>query len=367
MKFLFFFLLIAVFANANDGVYYGSGNHLIPIVETEISITKEILTIRKVNNRLIEVEVYYEFFNPKASKKITVGFEALSPYGDVNQMPKKGKHPYMHDFTVILNESPLSYQVAYVHDSLYVKNGKITSDKLNHIEKQLQESFEADFFYVYYFQADFKKGKNVIRHKYTYDVSNSVMHNFNFEYVLTAANRWKNGRIGDFTLILDLGEFESFNLRKSFFKNISDWQVEGRVKTQDILKDEERLIDYDALLFHSEKGKLIFHKQNFRPEGELYIYSDNFIASDGEYFDPENDRLPYSIHQQERLPAARDEKGLKILRNLPFARRGYVFDSPELQEYFEKHTDWYQADPAYKPELGSLTLVEREWVMRLNK
>jgi len=87
---------------ANDGAFFAKGNQLIPINETDITVKKEILTLKKIRNQFIEVTVYYEFFNPKEDKKITVGFEAFSPNGDVDGAPKNGKHPYMRDFTVEL-------------------------------------------------------------------------------------------------------------------------------------------------------------------------------------------------------------------------------------------------------------------------
>ena len=37
--------LLVMAAHANDGVYYVSGNQLVPLVETDIAITKEVLTI----------------------------------------------------------------------------------------------------------------------------------------------------------------------------------------------------------------------------------------------------------------------------------------------------------------------------------
>ena len=72
-------LLTTHHLHANDGAYYASGNHLIPISETDIAVKKEILTLKKIRNQYIEVTVYYEFFNPKAEKTITVGFEAFAP------------------------------------------------------------------------------------------------------------------------------------------------------------------------------------------------------------------------------------------------------------------------------------------------
>jgi hypothetical protein len=76
MKKIFAFasLLISLITNANDGSFCASGNQLIPIFETAISVKKEILTLKKIHDKYIEVTVYYEFFNPKEDKNITVGF-----------------------------------------------------------------------------------------------------------------------------------------------------------------------------------------------------------------------------------------------------------------------------------------------------
>ena len=62
-----FSCLSAFFATANDGVFYASGNQLIPITETDISVKKEVLTLNRVGDHL-EVTVYYEFFNPVGEK-----------------------------------------------------------------------------------------------------------------------------------------------------------------------------------------------------------------------------------------------------------------------------------------------------------
>ena len=66
MKKAFILLLMLIpfiGAKANDGVYYTSGNQLIPITETEISVQKEVLDITR-QDQMIHVHVYYEFFNP---------------------------------------------------------------------------------------------------------------------------------------------------------------------------------------------------------------------------------------------------------------------------------------------------------------
>ena len=74
LSFIVCLVSVAV-AYANDGAFYAEGNHLISIVETDIRVQKEVLTLNRVDDR-IEVTVYYEFFNPVGEKEVLVGFEA---------------------------------------------------------------------------------------------------------------------------------------------------------------------------------------------------------------------------------------------------------------------------------------------------
>lgn len=61
-------LMQICFLQANDGSFYARGEHLIPMQETEISLKKEILDIKKVGN-VIYVSVYYVFFQLVTEKK----------------------------------------------------------------------------------------------------------------------------------------------------------------------------------------------------------------------------------------------------------------------------------------------------------
>ena len=357
--FLFSNLLLA-----NDGAYYATGNQLIPIFETDVSVKKEILTIKKVNNRQIEVTVYYEFFNPKDAKKITVGFEAFAPGGDVDGAPVKGKHPYMRDFTVQLNNVNVPYKVAYVSDSLYAKSGKVKSIDLKKFKGSI-EGNDIDFYYVYHFEAIFKKGLNIIQHTYTFDLSSGIDINYNFEYILTAANRWGNNQIDDFTLIIDMGEFESFTIDKNFFKSADEWTIDGVGKMENFIGEPESLEPNDGVKFHIKNGKAIFKKKNFRPAGEIYIYTLNHYSP---IYDDGFGYFPFSYNQpawQIDNPLLEDENPTaeqrKILKNVPFARRGYVFKSADLQQFFEG-IDWYMPDPTYVPIVGNLTEGEKKWV-----
>ena len=71
--------------------------------------------------------------------------------------------------------------------------------------------------------------KNVrnIKHSYCYEASTSVANYYSFRYNLTPAIRWANRQIDDFTLILDIGDFEYFNLNKTFYNDKNDWIING--------------------------------------------------------------------------------------------------------------------------------------------
>jgi hypothetical protein len=353
-----FFTVCSIKSFANDGSFYASGNQLIPVFETDVAIKKEILTLKKIRNQFIEVTVYYEFFNPKEEKEITVGFEAFSPFGDVNGKPRNGLHPYMNDFTVQLNGEMLKYNVAYVTDSTYAKNGIIKSKKLADVISGIEDENAVDFFYVYYFKAKFKKGLNIIKHTYNYDLSSSVMSYYDFEYVLTAANRWGNKQIDDFTLVLDMGEFESFNINKDFFKERNDWLINGIGKCEEMKGIKNTEHSKDAVRFHIQKGNLIFHKTNFHPTGELFVY-----ASSGYGDEQPADRIPFSYYRQNEIQEPKTELEKKILKNLPFARRGYIFQSVELKSFFEKQ-DWYIPNPNYEPNADMLSEIEKQWIAK---
>lgn len=356
--FIFFFLLSAeVFAN--DGAFYAEGNHLIPIQETSIAVSKEILSIKKVDDKLIAVTVYYEFYNPGPEKTIIVGFEAGRPMGDVDGTPRKGQHPYIYDFTVQMNGDFLKYDIAYIHDSLQVQNGVVKSMKLDQALKSIDNENIIDFGYVYHFKARFKPGLNIVRHTYTYKVSNSVEIVYDVQYVLTAAKRWGNKQIDDFTLILDMGDFETFNLHKTFFSGIKDWTLLGVGKVSDTTYGLAGGAKEKVLRFHIRKGSAIFHQRNFRPMGEIQLYSENMMSSpqDSSY-------LPFSVNSYDfGFDDTRDEGRRKIYRNLPFARRGYIFQSADLQAFFSK-MDWYMPDPNYQPDMEMLDEREKKWISK---
>ena len=55
---------------ANGCFFYASGGQLIPGIETEISVKKEILTLKRTGSFRLSVDVYYEFYNPTSYSRL---------------------------------------------------------------------------------------------------------------------------------------------------------------------------------------------------------------------------------------------------------------------------------------------------------
>lgn len=260
---------------ANDGAFYMSGNQLIPIEETQIKVAKEVLAIKKTKSGHLRVTVDYIFDNPADSKELLVGFEAMSPSGDVEGAPKNGQHPYMDDFQVLMNGVPLQHQVAIVDSENYYAGQKIKGISEETATSGDFDTNAPEFDYVYYFDAVFEEGLNLIRHKYEFKLSGSVDAIFSFEYVLTAANRWAGQQIEDFTLIIDLGEDMDFNIARTFFSGFEGW-----IGAEELLDGNSLLYSNDGSIpmrVLTKDAPVIFKKRNFKPSGELRIWAPRLL------------------------------------------------------------------------------------------
>ncbi|HEY1202440.1 MAG TPA: hypothetical protein VGE79_15730, partial [Niastella sp.] len=294
---------------SNDGAFRTAGNQLIPMYETDISVKKEILTINRTGSLKAAITVYYEFFNPTSNKELEVGFEAVSPSGDVNMRPVNGQHPYITKFTVNMNDVAIPFKVAIVSDSLYYRNGKYKSKTIAQALKEVDEYDLVDFFYVYHFKALFKPGLNIIKHTYTVDLSNSIAENYALQYILTAAGRWANRQIDDFSLQINMGELQDVFIRNTFFSNVSEWQLPEKAKAIQLKKNNTDEGITDTAEFFVRKGMLTFQKQNFKPIGELYIesyktlfyYRSQDENMNDDYFNYRFDLLPFSIEDQDGI------------------------------------------------------------------
>lgn len=351
--FVLFVLFLPLKGYSNDGSFTTSGNHLIPILESDVRVQKEVLTLRKNSEGYIEVDVYYEFFNPKGNKSILVGFEAATPSGDVDGRPVNGMHPYIKDFTVKMNDVSLPFKVACYDDTFKIQSDEIVGLSQDKILAYSENENEVGYGYVYYFKANFKKGLNVVKHTYRYKMSNSVYELYSFDYVLSAAKRWGNKQIDDFTLIIEPGEFETLHVGTYLFKDCDDWQLTGKGKC--LNKGSEDSFQY-SITFYIQNGSVVFHKKNFIPDYELNVFSEFYVYGQTAH------TLTYTQVQGPTNIEANSELERRVIRNWPFARRGYVFKDEDLNAFYRAF-DWYMPDPNYVATMESLSEEEKQWVL----
>lgn len=345
-------MLITLPSFANDGSYrQGSGNHLIPVNETDISLKKEILTIKRGEYKF-NVSVYYELFNPGEEKEIIVGFEADNSSYPGSVYPNKGEHPYISSFKINVNDKDLKYKMSYLlnNESLSAEKKAIS---LPNLKKYIKKDIEsASFTYIYSFKVVFKKGINIIKHNYEFSVYSDLGAHYLFDYKLTPATRWANKQIDDFTLKLDLGNYEGIkiSLLNDDTKKYWSFSGSGHYGRTDNSQNENQ---YEDVFI--EHGELVFHKENFIPSDELSFSCPQFfnVPDDGEN-DGEN--LPYSLSASKSTNEASNSDGKfepfqnDVIKNLQLARDGYVFPDKRLYNYFMKFTNWYRPNPAYQPK-----------------
>lgn len=375
------FCILALFSSlsafANDGAFMARGNQLIPIKESNISVSKEVLYIQKVDDK-INVSVRYEFFNPGNEKTILMGFEAPAP--SENGMPAEivheqiyKSHPCIHNFNVTVNDEWLEYKVAHVSNDLFinrqeeyepVKYGSTIPDmSFNAFQTKYKENEEMDvpFTYVYSFEAKFKKGANLVCHNYSFDLSHSVENFFWFDYILSAANRWAGGKIGSFTLLIDMGDVKDFSIMKGFFSSPSEWSFDGKMTAQ----PSDALYSADWMNVTLNSGMMTFHKDNFRPMKELNICRFR-PTSPGGYEDMEYGYLSDIEMDLGTLLGCTKEE-LRMMRNAIFAHHGFVFKSADLKEHFEKE-DWYKPNPSFsEKEFNKIEKKNLELIKKVEK
>lgn len=376
---LFLLLLLlathGVNALANDGVYTGSGSSLMPSHESQISIRKELLTIKRVGMS-VHVNVLYEMFNPGREKTATVGFEGSAPIGDVTNAPVKGEHPFIRDFTAVVNGQDVNHEMSYLS---HIESAKDDTARkrytLQEVEDAVANEEDGPFVdYVYTFTARFVPGVNTISHSYVHELSHGAGLGYGYSYILTAANRWANKQIDDFTLILDMGPLERFYVDKKFFSGSTGWKIigKGSLKQRPSVDVNEDRNQPGKLWITIESGFVEFRAENFHPKGELEITRPSY---EGQRFDFSEitdecngieEMLMYSLSDEPGLKGLDlTEKQIQIYEALPYARRGMVFTKAFIQRYYERCTDWYVRNTRYKPKQQDLLPEERAWLMRV--
>lgn len=337
---------------ANDCLYTVSGNHLTPLCDTDISVSKEILTISLHDDGFAYVEVYYELLNKGEEKNQIVGFEAQPLEYDQSAFTPETGNPFIKDFTVVMNNSKIPYTINITKGKDFDSNDEIVMD----------------YSYVYAFDARFKHGKNIVQHKYRYQTSECLFQAFDIAYKLTPATRWANGKIDDFTLII-----KADNTAKHFFIPDSvfcgaDFVVnngEGKIRKAQT-KDYGNITEVTI-----RNGSVCWKKADFCPCGELSILSADILFPDihsksyvlGSFYD----RSEAFFHSLLSLKLDESKQIDEVIaRNLPYASRGYVFKNLRLKRFFESQW-WYMPDPNYVSTTTDFTPYEKDMLKMLKE
>jgi len=365
--------MMTVAALANDGVFFVNGNQLVPLQENSISIEKEVLTISIGNDGYASIDVDYVLNNRGAAKTVVMGFEACAPYNDEAKINREGKHPYIDHFTVTMNGQQLDYRNAIVASAdgqgsdfkpLDLNQWKTTEgmdfEQSNNLYDVKADSI-VQFAYAYYFTANFNKGRNNVHHTYRYRMSYGVGRTFEIPYWLKPAMRWANHQIDDFTLRVKAdGCSKHICMADSLFRAVP-FNIIGENGKCRIIKRPYGEQMVEATL---RNATLEWHARNFRPTDNMLIQSADIIyafeknARLGDFYDANEHYVPsWKAWPDNKFNAW--EK--RILRNLPYASRGYVFKDKKLQAYFNK-TWWYMPDPRVQATSDDFTAREREIV-----
>lgn len=372
-------LVAAATASANDSGYYTNGNTLFPYANTSISVDKEVLTIRLADDRNTYYDVDYTFVN-NSNKSITIlmGFEADPPYPETPALTNSG-HPNMKNFTVNINGENIKYKTC-------VADLVETANKLQPLDITKWKAYEGNtivpvtnkddndegwkhYAYVYYFNATFKPGKNHIRHTFNFENGEGVMETFFTSYKLSPASRWAGGKIRDFTLrITAPNTAKHFVLSTDAAKN-DPKIVTGKAKFRKVSSVDSYEGSPNITRYFQEismrNATLEWHLTNYKPtENELHITSGE-SALYLFYTDAQRERLEktptyfYDRSESYHLWTPGDEKpNPRLIRNLPYAHRGYVFKDATLKKHFSSLW-WYMPDPSYKPSQSDF--LKHEW------
>ena len=352
------FCFLSIFAFANDWEFGSEGEHIIPLKGSNMSIKKEKITLKLIPDGML-VNVKFVFDSPNAENKI-IGF--VTPESgngeeeDETTKPKRKPEPLnIKNFKTVVNGKEVKSNVELL--SKLLSKGVLD----NNIIKEYTEKEKTFYNYVYYFNADFKQGENVVEHSYFYTGSYGVYER-DFEYVVTTISKWKNKTVEDFEIEVIPGKY-FVKLPYTFWKNGKkiDWQIAGKGKMVSIAptnpnSDDSYGIDkYGAVYLNLDNGSVKYKTKNFSPDTDFYMTRiDNIPGFDYEF--PAGKVQGYRFKDGDYMfdtslasllnSDADDLKGLSnlqldILRNYPYAIAGYDFARKDLKDYFSEFI-WYR-------------------------
>ena len=354
------FCFLSIFTFANDWEFGSEGEHIIPLKGSNVSIKKEKITLKLTPDGML-VNVKFTFDSPNAENKI-IGFVT----------PESGNGGYYEEENVIRKPEPLKIKnfKTTVNGKEVKSNVELLSKLLskgvldnNIVTEYVKEEKEKEFYnYVYYFNADFKQGENVVEHSYFYTGSYGVYER-DFEYVVTTISKWKNKTVEDFEIEV-YPENYFVKLPYSFWKDNKkiNWEIVGKGKMLAIAptkkvtdEDATGLEKFGVVYLRLDNGFVKYKTKNFSPTDNFYmVRMDNILGFEYEF--PEGKIQGYKFKDDyftilretvyddysDIVASLKDlkDKDLDIVRNYPYAFAGYDFARKDLKDYFSQFV-WY--------------------------
>ena len=354
------FCFLSIFTFANDWEFGSEGEHIIPLKGSNVSIKKEKITLKLTPDGML-VNVKFTFDSPNAENKI-IGFVT----------PESGNGGYYEEENVIRKPEPLKIKnfKTTVNGKEVKSNVELLSKLLskgvldnNIVTEYVKEEKEKEYYnYVYYFNADFKQGENIVEHSYFYTGSYGVYER-DFEYVVTTISKWKNKTVEDFEIEV-YPENYFVKLPYSFWKDNKkiNWEIVGKGKMLAIAPTK-KVTDEDAtglektgvVYLRLDNGFVKYKTKNFSPTDNFYmVRMDNILGFEYEF--PEGKIQGYKFKDDyftilretvyddysDIVASLKDlkDKDLDIVRNYPYAFAGYDFARKDLKDYFSQFI-WY--------------------------
>ena len=354
----FIFCFLSIFTFANDWEFGSEGEHIIPLKGSNIAIKKEKITLKLTPDGML-VNVKFTFDSPNAENKIIGFVTPESGNGDEgeergNRKPEPLK---IKNFKTTVNGKEVKSNVELL--SKLLSKGVLD----NNVIKEYTEKEKEYFNYVYYFNADFKQGENVVEHSYFYTGSYGVYER-EFGYVVTTISKWKNQTVEDFEIEIQPGTY-FVRLPYTFWNNAKkiDWEIVGKGKMVSLAptkpandEDASDIEKFGRVYIKLDNNSSIRYKtKKFSPNSNFYATRiDNVLGFDYEF--PEGKVQGYKFKDDyfttlretvyddysNIIGSLKDlnDKDLDIIRNYPYAFAGYDFAKKDLKDYFSQFI-WY--------------------------
>lgn len=343
------FSIWSFFSYSNDWEFGSRGEHMVPFKNSRMKIKDEKIMMKleedKSGDFRMKVKVRFVFENEEEGKKI-IGF--VTPEREDNDAEEenagKDKRLEITNFLSKVNGKTVLTQQKALQDIL----SKGILDKEAWEEYREKKYWKSD---VYYLEAPFFKGENVVEHEYYYTGSYGIFEK-EFAYILTTISKWQDQRVENFELLLDMKN-AYVALPYTFWKNHKkiEWEMLGEGKSVEVEEGEKQKRVY----LRMKNGVIRYRAKNFSPDKEFYavVITDSRGTVD-RVSNPKHSK--YILHdkltelllrmQMEDREFYREdlekltENELEILRNYPYAFAGYDFSRKDLKAYFSQFV-WY--------------------------